>query len=282
MDAIPATGSRRYLRSGLAVAGVLAAGALVFTALPNGVASPVEFSGMTRSATVKASRDATWYGQVNARGICALFSSCTSAIKTSSGYRLAIEGNVPGLGLVRQNVDATVVKKVRPRLVRMRLKAASDVGSVNATISLRLRAKAAQRTVVTVHVNKATGTGAMGTVLLPFLSQGLKTGLDTAAAQLNIQRKASGIIVQAKRKTKRVTVTVRFEDPGVQPTPTASGRLRILTKQSAIVCRAKVKKSRSTCTVRGTHKGKALQAVVTGTYTSGFQVWHSSKVRVTT
>lgn len=85
--------------------------------------------------------------------------------------------------------------------------------------------------------------------------------------------------MQATRKNTRIRVTVLFKNPRVQPTPTASGTLRVLTARSKVVCNAKVKKSRATCTVPSKHKGRKLQAVVTGMYSSGFPVWHSAKVR---
>ncbi len=277
---------RRVTMAASTLATVLVA--IGLSTLPDVAAAPAELQGLSRSAVVKAPKDAMWFGQTHASALCTLIPGCSSAAKTRRGYRMRLVGYAPALGEVQQDVTVKVVKKVAPRLVRMRLSANSVLGSLSGIVDLKLTSKTSKRTTTTLEVVRAQGTGLLGDVMLPFLADNLQAGLTASADRLNRSRKASGIVVRAttpKRSAsrKRISINVRvtLRDPRVQPTPTASGRVRIVDPKTKTVCKATVKKSRAKCTfTRGKRTPGQLRAVVTGSFTSGFQVWHSSPVTV--
>ncbi len=256
--------------------------------VPDVAAAPAELQGLSRSAVVKAPRDAMWFGQTDASALCSLIPGCASVTKSGKGYRMRLVGYAPALGEVQQDVDMNVVKKVAPRLIRMRLSAKSALGSMSGVVDLKLKKKTSTKTLMTLNVARAKGSGILGDVMLPFLADNLQTGVSASADALNRSRKSSGITVRAttpkkSASKKRIPVSVRvlFKDPRVQPTPVASGTVRIVDSKTKTVCKTKVKKSRAKCTfIRGKRKPGQLRAVVTGRFSNGFQVWHSSPLKV--
>ncbi len=283
---IPRDRSRRVTLAASALGTLLVAAGL--SALPNVAAAPAQLQGLSRSAVVKAPRDAMWFGQTHASAVCTLIPGCTSVTRTGKKYRMRLVGYAPALGEVQQDVDMKVVKKVAPRLVRMRLSAKSVLGSMSGIVDLKLKKKSSTRTTMTLTVVRAKGSGLLGDVMLPFLADNLQTGVSASADALNRSRKSSGITVRAttpkkSASKKRIPVSVRvlFKDPRVQPTPVASGTVRIVDSKTKTVCKTKVKKSRAKCTfTRGKRKPGQLRALVTGSFSSGFQVWHSSPLKV--
>jgi hypothetical protein len=264
-----------------ATASALALGGVGISGLTGLAAAPTGARSATATAVIKAPPDATWYGQMTASSICRMIPGCTTSTKVKGGYRLTLRGYLAGLGEIQQDVNAKVIKKVPPRLMRLRLSSQSGFGSLSATTTITLQKKSPKATTLRVKVTKASGTGALGTILLPYLATRLHAGVTTYGNDLNQQLRASGIAVKARTtprgKKRTVRIQVLLTKPIVQPSPTAKGKARVTNSKGKVLCRAKVRKSTGRCSYR---KGpKQPRIVVTGKYTNGFPIWHATTGR---
>lgn len=240
-------------------------------------ASPTSLRQTTAKAIVNAPPDATWYGQMNAKTVCGVLPGCVEATAVRGGYRLTLQGEIDGLGQITQDVNAKVVKKKPPRLMRLKLTSQSGLGSLNSTVDITLAKKGTQKSTVAVTVRKASASGALGNIMLPFLAARLQPGLTAYASDLNRQVQAANLGVNASvRKTKRhvVRILVYPVNPMVQAQVTAKGKARVTTSKGKTLCTAKIRTSKGKCSYR---KGpKKPRVIVTGAMSNGFQVWHAT------
>lgn len=261
-----------------AAAGGLVLAVTAASSVTGVLAATTPAKAIRATAVVQAPPDATWYGQMNASAMCSLLPGCVSATPTSNGYRMTLQGAINGLGEIRQDVTATITKRVPPRLLRLRLSSQSGYGSLTATADITLVPKGKKATTLTVTVKKSAGTGALGAIMLPFFASRLQPGVTAYARDLNQQRRASAIGLTATSKpkgTKRVvTVRLRQWNTLVQPTPTASGKARVTTAKGKVVCTTRVKNSHGKCSYR--NGPKKPRVIVTGVYSSGFPIWHAT------
>ncbi len=264
-----------------AAAGVLVVAVTAASSVTGVLAATTQAQEMRATAVIQAPPDATWYGQMTASAICGMLPGCVGASPTPKGYRMTLKGAIPGLGEIQQDVTATIIKRTPPRLLRLRLSSQSGYGSLAATADIALSPKGKKSTTLTVTVKRAAGTGALGSIMLPFFATRLQPGVSAYAQDLNQQRRASGIAVRAtikpKGKKRVVTVRVRQWNTLVQPTPTASGKARVTTAKGKVACTTRIKKSHGKCSYRnGPEKPRVI---VTGVYSSGFPIWHATKVK---
>lgn len=262
-------------------AGVLVLAVIAASSVTGVVAATTQAQAMTATAVIQAPPDATWYGQMTASTICDMLPGCVSASPTPKGYRMTLEGAIPGLGEIQQDVIATITKQVPPRLLRLRLSSQSGYGSLAATTDIALSPKGKKATTLTVTVKKAAGTGALGSIMLPFFATRLQPGVSAYGQDLNQQRRDSGIAVRATSRpvgARRVLkVQVSLKNPLVQPTPLASGKARVTNRKGTVLCTAKITRSAGKCRYR--HGPKKPRVIVTGSYSSGFPIWHATTAR---
>ncbi|MDO8308414.1 MAG: hypothetical protein Q7V58_08670 [Actinomycetota bacterium] len=263
---------RKALLAALAIP--VAATLIGVGAVSAALAETSTLDGLQATGRVEASRYSFWYGQVNRDGICALISGCTSATGADGNWVFQVAIDTPA-GVQTMPVTVATVEQTVFASARYRLAFTSVVGNLNGDVVLALK-QVGKSTDVSVRLEKVVASG-FATDAIPQFQQHLQPYLTSRLGILSRERIEAGTDVTMKvRPGARAVATVTVTGASLSARkPVATGVLRLLVNDKP-VCIARVSKSKATCRFAAPAKGARIQAVVTGSFNNGYEIWNSA------